>query len=257
MALNRKSLTKGKVLPALLAAACVALPAGAGFALPTADAPSLLPNVEQQRFAFTPANVDPALAREVAASLGVNGMRFTPADLGKRNPRDVTVAVRVDNAAARAISVRRTVDAVGSESRSARTIAIAPTPYNLGIARGYQSFAKPVEKKVTTSSAVRNVPMADLADFRPDRGVAAEKPSRFSSRVAVESERDRGSVGRSASSFDLGAEQSVDVSGSYRVLKNLDVTAGVRYSQDRDRIAPLTTDEQDSQAVYVGTQFRF
>ena len=41
------------------------------------------------------------------------------------------------------------------------------------------------------------------------------------------------------------------------MTRNLDVTAGVRYSQDRDRIAPLTDAEQDGQAVYVGTQFRF
>ena len=36
-----------------------------------------------------------------------------------------------------------------------------------------------------------------------------------------------------------------------------DVTAGVRVTQDRDRIAPLTDGVQDDQAVYVGTQFRF
>jgi len=35
------------------------------------------------------------------------------------------------------------------------------------------------------------------------------------------------------------------------------VTAGVRYSQERDRLGPLTDGTQDSQAVYLGTQFRF
>ena len=48
-----------------------------------------------------------------------------------------------------------------------------------------------------------------------------------------------------------------DVGGAYRVTRNLDVTAGVRYSQDRERLKPLTDGKQDSQAVYVGTQFRF
>jgi hypothetical protein len=52
-------------------------------------------------------------------------------------------------------------------------------------------------------------------------------------------------------------EQTVDLGGAYRVTRNLDVTAGVRLSQDRDRLAPLTDSVQDSQAVYVGTQFRF
>ncbi|MFC3213373.1 hypothetical protein [Novosphingobium panipatense] len=41
------------------------------------------------------------------------------------------------------------------------------------------------------------------------------------------------------------------------MTENLDVTAGVRYSQDRERLVPLTDGKQDSQAVYVGTQFKF
>jgi len=41
------------------------------------------------------------------------------------------------------------------------------------------------------------------------------------------------------------------------VTRNVAVTAGVRYSSERDRIAPLTDTTQDSQAVYVGTRFRF
>jgi len=45
--------------------------------------------------------------------------------------------------------------------------------------------------------------------------------------------------------------------GSYSVTRNLDVTAGVRLKNERDRMAPLTDSRQDSQAVYVGTQFRF
>jgi hypothetical protein len=31
----------------------------------------------------------------------------------------------------------------------------------------------------------------------------------------------------------------------------------VRYSQERERLTPLTDGKQDSQAVYVGTQFSF
>jgi opacity protein-like surface antigen len=52
-------------------------------------------------------------------------------------------------------------------------------------------------------------------------------------------------------------EQTVDVGGSYRVTRNFDVTAGVRYSQDRDRLKPTSDAKSDSQAVFVGTQFRF
>ena len=80
-------------------------------------------------------------------------------------------------------------------------------------------------------------------------------PADFSSRVAVETVSDI--PGRADRPLDVLGDQSVDVSGSYRVMKNLDVTAGVRVTQDRDRLAPLTDTEQDTQAVYVGTQFRF
>ena len=41
------------------------------------------------------------------------------------------------------------------------------------------------------------------------------------------------------------------------MTRNLAVTAGVRVSQDRNRIAPLTDGVEDDKAVYVGTQFRF
>jgi hypothetical protein len=53
-----------------------------------------------------------------------------------------------------------------------------------------------------------------------------------------------------------GEDQVVDVVSSYRVTKNLDVTAGVRYRTD-ERTEPLTDARRDNQAVYVGTAFRF
>ena len=49
------------------------------------------------------------------------------------------------------------------------------------------------------------------------------------------------------------AEQLLSDAG---LTKNIDVTAGVRYKSD-DRIEPLTDTRRDSQAVYVGTAFRF
>jgi hypothetical protein len=41
------------------------------------------------------------------------------------------------------------------------------------------------------------------------------------------------------------------------VTGNLRVTAGVRYSAERERLAPLADGQQDNQSVYVGTRFRF
>src|SRR3546814_18603748 len=53
-----------------------------------------------------------------------------------------------------------------------------------------------------------------------------------------------------------GEASAVDVVSSYRQTKNIDVTAGVRYRSD-DRVEPLTDSRRDSQAVYIGTAFRF
>jgi hypothetical protein len=48
-----------------------------------------------------------------------------------------------------------------------------------------------------------------------------------------------------------------EVGGSYRLTGNLDVTGGVRYRVQHDRLQPLADERRDSQAVYVGTAFRF
>ena len=63
--------------------------------------------------------------------------------------------------------------------------------------------------------------------------------------------------GSSERALDPDRAYSVDVTGSYRLSRNVDLTAGVRLQRENDRLAPLTDDRRDSQAVYVGTQFRF
>ena len=50
---------------------------------------------------------------------------------------------------------------------------------------------------------------------------------------------------------------TVGIGGSYRIARNLDVTGGVRYKIQRDRLEALADPRRDSQAVYVGTAFRF
>jgi hypothetical protein len=64
-------------------------------------------------------------------------------------------------------------------------------------------------------------------------------------------------AGRAPRTFAGDGNDQVDLGGSYRVTRNLDVTAGVRYSQERERLIPPADGKQDNQAVYVGTQFRF
>ena len=202
--------------------------------------------------ALTPASVDPRLAKLVAerrhgsASL----MRFTPAGVAERASRSVTVAIRIDEESARAISVRSAITAAQEQVAGEAGLRIAPTRYSLGVSRGYQSFAKAPEKPSTLSRALSEASIPNLSDFKPSPGVKPDE-SRFAARIAVEDKP--GAAARSANS-----DQAVDVAGSYRLTRNLDVTAGVRYSQERDHLAPIAEPtQQDNQAVYVGTQFRF
>ena len=202
--------------------------------------------------ALTPASVDPRLAEFVAERSNGSArlMRFTPAGVAERASRSVTVAIRIDEEAARVISVRSAIAAAQEQVAGDARVRVAPTRYNLGVSRGYQSFAKAPELSRTLSEA--GIP--NLADFRPSPGARPDE-SRFAAHVAVEEEA---KTGASPRSIDSRSDQAVDVAGSYRLTRNLDVTAGVRYSQERDRLAPLAeSTQQDSQAVYVGTQFRF
>lgn len=203
--------------------------------------------------ALTPAAVDPRLAQFVAerSSGKARMMRFTPAGIAARASRSVTVAVRVDSEAARAISVRSAIDAARDQVAGDPALRIAPMRYNLGVSRGYQSFAKPAP---ALSRSLSDARIPDLAKFQPSPGVRPDE-SRFAARIAVEEEAKTGAQPRT---IDSRSDQAVDLGGSYRLTRNLDVTAGVRYSQERDRLAPLADPtKQDSQAVYVGTQFRF
>ncbi len=198
---------------------------------------------------FTPASVDPALAARVAAKARARGIQFTPASAppvsGKRT---VTVAVRVDNETAQAITVRKAIEAV--PGRANGLAALEASKFQLGAARGYKSFARTVD----LSANVRNLSLPDLSQFEPSRPAAEDRPSRLQPRIELE---DRQIAGRSPNTLDSTASQTVDVGGSFRLSPNMKVTAGVRYSQERERLDPLTNSVQDSQAVYVGTQIKF
>ena len=200
--------------------------------------------------ALTPASVDPRLAAFVAERTGRTGrlMRFTPAGAAEHASRAVTVAVRVDENSARAISVRSAIEAAMDQVAGETGDRIATTRYNLGVARGYQSFARPTAPALSPALSDASIP--DLADFRPSPG-AKEEPSRFAARIDSEAQA------KPAAEPRIVPDQ-VDLEGSYRLTRNLDVTAGVRYSQDRNRLTTLAEPaKQDNQAVYIGTQFRF
>ena len=208
---------------------------------------------------FTPASVDPQLAARVSVASLSHGQlfRFTPA-AGRNGQRAVTVAVRVDAESARAVSIRQTLAAVTAQPGIA-TERVAPTAFNLGSARGYESFAPKLVKAVAPD--IKRLDMPDLAAFKPGKGAdrlgssqSGKDGSRFATRIALD---ETAKAGRAPRTLEGQGDYSVDVGGSYRVTRNVAVTAGVRYSPERDRIRPLTDAAQDNQAVYVGTQFRF
>jgi hypothetical protein len=198
---------------------------------------------------FTPASVDPALAARVADKARARGIHFTPASASPiSGNRTVTVAVRVDDDTARAISVRKAIE--GGPGRGLGVGGSDASRFQLGSARGYKSFARSVD----LSANVGNMSLPDLAQFEPARPKAEDKPSRLQPRIELEG---REIAGRSPNTLDSIGAQTVGVGGSFRLSPNLNVTAGVRYSQERERLDPLTNSVQDSQAVYVGTQIKF
>ncbi|MFA7588334.1 MAG: hypothetical protein WCY11_19455 [Novosphingobium sp.] len=173
---------------------------------------------------------------------------FTPAGTPNRPDRSVTVAVRVDPQTVKEIIVKAKRGPM-PRAQGAIPLQLAPSAFNLGVSRGYQSFAQSAAPKVE----IRKIEMPDLASFSADKD-ARREDTKVVPRIGLD---DRAPSGRSPRTFSGDGDDKVDLGGSLRVTRNLDVTAGVRYSQDRERLRPLTDGKQDNQAVYVGTQFRF
>ena len=200
---------------------------------------------------FTPASIDPRLAAQVsmrASSLG-KLFRFTPAGMDSRPDRAVTVAVRLPDAHGRLIGTHSAPTEAGAGFAAVR---ITPVAYNLGMARGYQSFALPPPVQIHDMAH-------DNAEVRaysitPQQSDAAGPSPRLEPSVTFD---DRSAPGRAPRTLGTQGDYQVNMGGSYRLIGNLDVTAGMRYSTDRDRLRALTDHRQDNQALYVGTQFRF
>lgn len=228
-------LLAGAVGVLALPSAVLALSVGIGPVL-------LAPSPEETESGFQPARVDPRLARSISVRALGKGQtfRFTPGAAPSRLDRSVTVAVRVDG------NTRRRGALASAEGSG---FGIAPTAYSLGVTRGYKGFAQ----NSTAGSELRRVEMPDLASFKPSPGAKGD-PSRFSPRIALDG---REPAGRSPRTLQGQPEEVVDLGGSYRLTRNINVTAGVRSTSDRDRLAPLSDGRKDNQAVYVGTQFKF
>ena len=191
---------------------------------------------------FTPAIADPRLAAELARrGTQANSFRFTPAPTTVNRSQSIRVAIRA-RVATPAGAVRRAADA----SATAVT-AITPTVYNLGASVGWKRFA--------LSGDVDSVKGGTLPGGRQAAEVGVSySGNRFTARAEAGVARVDPTTPRIIADDE---SYTVGVGGSYRIARNLDVTGGVRYKIQRDRLEALADQRRDSQAVYVGTAFRF
>ena len=191
---------------------------------------------------FTPAAADPRLAAMFArGGLSSSSFRFTSVE-AKRANRAVTVAVRSQTSRSVAAAER----SAGSVTPS---VGLAPIAYNLGVAVGWRRFA--------VSGDLARVDMALAPGSREAADVAVSYTAkRFTGRVKAAADRP---LEGAPKLIEEAPSYSVDVGGSYKLTRNLDVTAGVRYRADREQRLTQAPDDQrrESQAVYIGTAFRF
>jgi hypothetical protein len=191
--------------------------------------------------AFTPANADPRLAAALAGrTTSLTDFKFTPA-AAKGRPAQVRVAIR-----ARAITpaTGQAVDAATAGS----PLALTPASYNLGVGVGWRRFA------VSADMASAKDPNPALGGRESAAIGVSYSLKRFTGRLAVGAER---GDGKALSALRKEDNYSVDVGGAYSLTGNIALTGGVRYRIDKDRATALKDDRRDSQAVYVGTAFKF
>ncbi|HEU4968403.1 hypothetical protein [Sphingomonas sp.] len=221
----------------------------AAIAVPAIGASSHSPRVVSKRpvslsarggiGSFTPAAADPRVAAIYGrAGLANSGFRFTPASTNPAGSHAVTVAVRAVSTAGKPEPTRA----------STASVSITPVAYNLGMAIGWKRFA--------IAGDVARVDMGALPGSREklDVGISYNAP-KWSGRLQVGQDRP---VDVASANLTGGRSVNFDLGGSYSLTKNLDVTAGVRYKTERrDRLQIIDDGRRDSQAVYIGTAFKF
>ena len=189
---------------------------------------------------FTPANADPKLVAALAGkSLSLTDFKFTPAP-AKGRPSQVRVAIRA--------RVNTPTQVAAASAPATAVSALTPSTYNLGVAVGWRRFA--------VSGDVSKVKEADPALGGRETAVVgvSYSLSKFTGRVAVGADRPDG---KALPALRQGDTYSLDVGGSYSLSRRVALTGGVRYNVERDRLSALQDNRRDSQAVYIGTAFKF
>ena len=223
---------------AIGAAALLVLPAMAA-TKPDSKRPPAISLSFDRVGSFTPATADPKLAAAFAnRGNSLTDFKFTPA-APKGRPSQVRVAIR-----ARAETGARPSD-VGIASVGALT----PASYNLGVSVGWRRFALTGDVARTRSAS-----LALGGRETAVVGVNYTLNKRVTGRVAAVAER---SDGTQAPALGSDKAYALDVGGAVALTRSIALTGGVRYKVDRDRQSALKDDRRDSQAVYVGTAFKF
>ena len=232
-----------KLLAAVAAAGLVLTPAIAASVTPGKKRPAAVALSFDPVSSFTPANADPKLAAALAGKgLALSDFKFTPAP-AKGRPSQVRVAIRARVLAPAQSQVSE------AAMPTAAVNALTPTGYNLGLAVGWRRFAVAgdVAKAKSADNAIGGRESAVL-------GVSYSLNNRLSTRVAVGAER---STGNPVPALRRGDNVSLDAGASYDLSRRIALTGGVRYNIERDRASALQDERRDSQAVYVGTAFKF
>lgn len=234
---------KGRLAVAFAAASLV-LPASIVIAAPQEKVAKRPPPVSLSfDGGFTPAQADPRLAAALAGRAALaSDFRFTPA-ASKRRPSQIRIAIR-----ARSTSPAQLAGRARAAATPATGFALTPAAYNLGAAVGWKRFAvsADVARAASTTPA--------LTDREGAAVGVSYSLKRFTGRVAAST--DRPTTVRSTSIADP-VNYALDVGGAYDISRNLAVTGGVKYKIERDAVATFRDQRRDSQAVYVGTAFKF
>jgi hypothetical protein len=191
---------------------------------------------------FTPANADARLAAALGTRrASLTDLKFTPAP-AKGRPSQVRVAIR----AGADTPVRGR--AAQAAAATAAAVTLTPESYNLGVAVGWRRFA--VAGDVSQTKGDPALGERETAVL----GVSYSLNKKLTAKASVGAER--GDPRRSAAI--RGTDNvSLDIGSTYSLSKRVAVTGGVRYRIDSDRLSTLNDNRRDSQAVYVGTAFRF
>ena len=199
---------------------------------------------------FTPAGGDSVLAQKFSATqIAPNAQfPFTPASAGEGRNRTITVAARANSRlTAGAVSLRNVI--APSEVGAGKGLRLAAVDYRLTASKGWQDFALP-----KAHARAAKTPLSDVGkgSFRLDE--SAKKPSKFSANFKLDQNKEMTPPARGSGA---AGDYKLDVGGSFSISRKIDVTAGVRYTSENDRVLPLPDNRKDSEAVYVGTKIRF